>query len=92
LTKIKYRVDENGEYDVPANINYILNVTSQSKLTFIGHSMGTTMFFIAMIRHPELNDKIDTMIALAPVASMAHLTSPVKAFAPHVRLIQVSKF
>ena len=54
--------------------------------------MGTTMFFIAMIRHPELNDKIDTMIALAPVASMAHLTSPVKAFAPHVRLIQVSKF
>ena len=74
---------------MPANINYILNMTSHTKMTYVGHSMGTTMFFIAMTRHPELNDKIDTMIALAPVASMAHLASPVKAFAPHVRLIQV---
>lgn len=84
-----HRIDEYGNYDVPAVINYILNATSQSKLTFIGHSMGTTMFFIAMILHPELNDKIDTMIALAPVASIAHMSSPVKIFAPHVRLIQV---
>jgi hypothetical protein len=55
------------------------------------HSMGATMFYIAAASHPELNEKIDLMIGLAPVASMAHFSSPVKALAPHVDVIQVNK-
>lgn len=78
-----------GQYDVQANIDYILNETGQSKLIYIGHSMGTTIFFMAMANHPQLNDKIELMIALAPVASMAHLKSPLKKLAPHVNAIQV---
>lgn len=88
--KRAYSYDEMGLYDVPANIEFILNVTLKAKLIYIGHSMGATMFYIATIRHPELNNKIDLMIGLAPVASMAHFSSPVKLLAPHVDAIQVS--
>jgi hypothetical protein len=31
-----------GLYDVPAEIDYILNVTGYEKLSYIGHSEGTT--------------------------------------------------
>jgi lysosomal acid lipase/cholesteryl ester hydrolase len=53
--------DQMGNYDIPASINYILSVTKQPKIVYIGHSLGSAVFFIAMIKHPELNDKIDTM-------------------------------
>jgi hypothetical protein len=55
------------------------------------HSMGSTMFYIAASSRPELNDRIDLMIGLAPVASMAHFSSPVKTLASHVDVIQVTK-
>jgi len=54
--------------------------------------MGTTIFYIAMVTHPELNAKIDIMISLAPVASLAHLSSPVKVLAPYSNSIQVRQF
>ena len=55
-----------GTFDIPAVINYILNVTQSDKLDYVGHSMGCAMFFIAMDRYPELNDKVNKMVALAP--------------------------
>jgi lysosomal acid lipase/cholesteryl ester hydrolase len=54
--------DEIGNYDLPAVINYILITTGQSKLSYIGHSLGCGTFFIAMVKHPELNSKIDIMV------------------------------
>lgn len=29
-----------GFYDIPAELDYILNVTGREKLVYIGHSMG----------------------------------------------------
>jgi len=40
------------------------------------------MFWVAMSLRPEYNAKIDKMIALAPVAYVDHLKSPVRIFAP----------
>lgn len=57
--------DEIGNYDLPAVINHILKTTGQSKLSYIGHSLGCGTFFIAMVKHPELNSKIDVMVVLA---------------------------
>lgn len=34
------RWDEMGLYDIPAEIEYVLNVTGREKLVYIGHSMG----------------------------------------------------
>lgn len=80
-----------GQYDVPAFINYVLGVTNHEKLTYIGHSMGCSVFFIAMIKYPQLNLQIDTMVALAPATSLATIKSPVRLLAPWVGIIQVSQ-
>lgn len=78
-----------GNYDIPACINYVLKKTGAGKLVYIGHSMGTAIFWVAMITHPELNSKIDVMIALAPAASVANVKSLVKFTAPFITPIEV---
>jgi pimeloyl-ACP methyl ester carboxylesterase len=65
----EYSWHEMGTCDVPAEIDYILNSTGHSKLYYIGHSMGTTMFFAGMSQRPEYNHKIHAMIAFAPEAT-----------------------
>ncbi|CAL8080479.1 unnamed protein product [Orchesella dallaii] len=73
---------EMGVYDVPAMIDYILDFTNHTQLTYIGHSMGATMFFVAMSLRPEYNEKVEMMYALAPVAFCGHATSFFKLLAP----------
>ena len=78
-----------GAYDVPASINYILATTGHERLVYIGHSLGCAIFFIAMVVQPELNDKIDVMIALAPSVSQAHVRSPLALMTPFIDEIMV---
>ncbi|KAL3266879.1 hypothetical protein HHI36_011030 [Cryptolaemus montrouzieri] len=63
---------EMGIYDVPETINYILNQTKQEKLFYIGHSQGTTAFFVMASMMPEYNQKIRHMTAFGPAAFMSH--------------------
>ena len=56
------RWDQRGRYDLPAVFDYVLSTTGREKLVYIGHSMGCIMFWVAMITHPELNDKIELMV------------------------------
>ena len=62
-----------GKYDIPASINYVLRVTQHPKLIYIGHSLGCGLFYIAMNERPELNNRVETMVALAPASSLANL-------------------
>ena len=78
-----------GKYDIPASINYVLNKTEQTSLSYIGHSMGCTVFFIAMSYRPELNAKIDVMIALAPAAAQANSQTVLRRTAPFVNQVIV---
>lgn len=66
-----------GVYDLPASIDYILARTRQRDLFYIGHSMGTTMFYVMASVRPEYNAKIRLMISLSPVAYMGHIKSTV---------------
>lgn len=68
---------EIGKYDLPANIDYILETTSQEKLHYIGYSQGTTSFFVMMSERPEYEQKVISMSALAPVAFLANLQHPI---------------
>jgi lysosomal acid lipase/cholesteryl ester hydrolase len=65
-----------GVNDLPAEIDYILTNTTQKDLCYIGHSMGTTMFYVLMSKKPEYNAKIRHMVALAPVAFLRNTKSP----------------
>lgn len=78
-----------GLYDIPAVIEHILDKTNQSTMSYVGHSMGCAMFFVAMIKYPELNDKIDVMMALAPATSLANMKSPIQYATPFASIIEV---
>ncbi|CAG7734755.1 unnamed protein product [Allacma fusca] len=67
---------EMGIYDTPSFIYYILETTGKSQLSYVGHSMGCSMFFIAMIRHPYLQSKVRKMVALAPATYFMGTNSP----------------
>jgi len=70
-----FSFSEMGKFDVPANIDYVLNQTGKASLSYVGHSQGTSQFFVAMTQpnlRTKLESKVNAFIALAPVAYMAH--------------------
>ena len=81
---------EMGKYDIPAAVDYIRNATKKNKITYIGHSMGTTMFWVALNENQGLKDKIDLMIAMGPVAKVYHMISPIRLLAPYEKELEVS--
>ena len=64
---------EKGVYDVPATIDYILERTGHQDLLYVGHSMGTTAFFVMLSERPAYNLKVRAMSALAPVSFMTQV-------------------
>ncbi|XP_063626499.1 lipase 3-like [Cydia splendana] len=71
---------ELGYYDLPAMIDYTLNATRQQKLKYIGHSQGTTAFWVLGSERPEFMKKIERMIALSPIGFTSHMKSPIIRF------------
>ncbi|XP_023031607.1 lipase 1 isoform X1 [Drosophila willistoni] len=67
---------EIGYYDIPAMIDTVLGKTGYQKLSYFGHSQGTTTFFVMASTRPEYNAKVHSMSALAPVAFMGHVKAP----------------
>lgn len=67
-----FSLHEIGKYDVPATIDYILEQTNQSKLHYVGYSQGTTLFFIMTSTRPEYNERVASMIAMAPAVYVKH--------------------
>lgn len=82
FTALQYNPDvcsswhEMGYYDLPAAIDYILNVTKNEKLSYIGHSMGTSMFFVLGATRPEYMRKVNAAVMMAPVAYIKDMPSP----------------
>ncbi|KAH8382221.1 hypothetical protein KR009_002449 [Drosophila setifemur] len=79
---------EIGIYDIPAIIDYALateNGQGQDGIHYVGHSQGTTVFFVLMSWLPEYNEKIKTAHLFAPVAIMKNLASSfVRAVGPYL--------
>ncbi|CAG9134874.1 unnamed protein product [Plutella xylostella] len=80
--------EEIGLFDLPAMIDHILNITEKEKLYYVGHSQGTTAFFVMTSLRPEYNRKVSMMFALAPVAWMKNAKSPlVRMFSPAYKIL-----
>lgn len=72
----EFSFHEIGKYDLPAMIDYVLTVTMRQKLHYVGHSQGSTAFWIMCSENPEYTAKIISMQGLAPIAYLSHSRSP----------------
>jgi lysosomal acid lipase/cholesteryl ester hydrolase len=68
--------DEMGKYDVPANLDYILDHSEHDKVFYVGHSQGTTQFFVASDIVEDFGDKIAGFIGIGPVMYIGNMYSP----------------
>ncbi|KAF5272915.1 hypothetical protein FQR65_LT04844 [Abscondita terminalis] len=68
---------EIGYYDVPAFVNLVKTTTNKNQISYVGNSMGTTVFFVLNSDRPEFNKDFNVMIALAPAAYLSHVKGPI---------------
>ncbi|CAK5282438.1 unnamed protein product [Mycena citricolor] len=72
-----YSMDDFAWHDIPDSINYILDCTKAKTLSYIGFSQGTAQAFAALSIHPNLNEKVNVFVALAPAMSPAGLAASI---------------
>ncbi|XP_057662523.1 lipase member K-like [Diorhabda carinulata] len=79
-----HSMDEIALLDLPANFNTILEHSPpDSKIIYIGHSLGTSLSLMYSAEYPEMSKKvIKMMILLCPAYTLTHMVSPYRILAP----------
>ncbi|KAJ7668499.1 Alpha/Beta hydrolase protein [Mycena polygramma] len=72
-----FSIDDFAWHDIPDSIEYILECTKAKTLSYVGFSQGTAQAFAALSIHPQLNEKVNVFIALAPAMSPAGLAASI---------------
>lgn len=68
-----YSMDDFVASDMPAMVKYIKERTGAKKMTFIGHSQGTTLFLMSVMHDPIFTEEsFDNFISLGTVPNLAH--------------------
>lgn len=82
-----------GTLDLPAALDYIISVTGYGNVSYVGHSMGTTVLFVGLATRPEYNHKVNHAIVLAPVITRTPFSVTSHKLIEYIYLItsQVSK-
>ena len=65
-----------GDFDLPAQVDLIIEHTGKTKITFIGHSQATSAMFYTL--YDDRNywwNRLNVIIALAPATRIDHTTS-----------------
>lgn len=70
-----------ADYDLPAMINYALQVSGEKQLFYVGHSQGTMIAFNGFADNPNLGNKVKAFFALAPVYTLNGATKIAKGSA-----------
>lgn len=67
--------NELSRYDVPAMLSYVRKTSRVDQVSYIGHSMGTSLFFAMMDYHPHINTWVGLTVLLVcspPIFSFNH--------------------
>lgn len=62
-------IDEFALFDIPDTIDFILQETGKESLTYIGFSQGTAQAFASVSINPDLNNKVERIIAISPATT-----------------------
>ena len=82
--------DEMARFDLPAMLKFVTTKTSQASVYYIGHSQGTTIAFAEFSRNGEVAKMVKKYFALAPVAHVGNIESPIKYLTDFMPFAQVS--
>lgn len=63
---------------MPAIIDFMIHETGNAKIFYIGHSYGAKVYAAALSEKPELNDKIEASVWLAPSIFQGHSNNPLR--------------
>uniref|UniRef100_A0A8R1DPS2 Lipase n=1 Tax=Caenorhabditis japonica TaxID=281687 RepID=A0A8R1DPS2_CAEJA len=75
--------DQIAQFDIPAQIGKALEVSGQSSLHYVGHSLGTLTMFTKLSTDPEFSRYIKSYSALAPIATLKHVRGVFSFLARH---------
>jgi len=65
-----------GQYDVPAQVDFVRKTTGFDKITYIGHSQGTSQMYAALSEnYGNIQDKLNLYVAFAPVVNLSESSS-----------------
>ncbi|XP_071532930.1 LOW QUALITY PROTEIN: lipase lipl-4-like [Panulirus ornatus] len=84
----EYSWNEMASKDLPAMLSYVRRVTGAQNVSYIGHSMGTSLFFAMLDYHPHINSWIRVMAAMAPSAYIYHKHAPIGMLSPYFNKIE----
>lgn len=70
-----FSFDQMGRYDLPANIDFVKNQTGKDQVIYIGHSQGTTQFWIQACLNETFGQNIKAFAGIAPVMYMGNSSS-----------------
>lgn len=80
------RLDEIALLDLPAMFHTVLSYSpADSKIIFIGHSLGSTFSLMYASEYPEYSKRVlKIQVFLCPAYTLTNMISPFKAAAPFV--------
>lgn len=70
-------------------IEYVVTVTGQDKLFYVGHSQGTIMGFAGFTFNPEVAKHIRVFFALAPVTTVKYIKGLFRVIADARSIVEV---
>ncbi|GAX76371.1 hypothetical protein CEUSTIGMA_g3817.t1 [Chlamydomonas eustigma] len=72
-----FSADEMALIDLPATIDYILQVTGYQQVAFVGHSQGASLMLMLLARKPQYNSLVSINLSLAPVVFAKYIKSQI---------------
>ena len=88
-----FSMDENIFYDLPSQINYVKETSVAKKVDYIGHSQGTTLFYMLYMHDPKyVESSINKFVSLGSVPNIAYAAfKPIQYLDKIYRLIEMSR-
>ena len=88
-----FSMDENVIYDLPTQINYVKETSGAKKINYIGHSQGTTLFYMLYMHDPKfIQSSINKFVSLGSVPNLAYATfKPIEYLDKLYKLIEMTR-